>query len=320
MAAHLLEAKLRYVLLSNACLRNLDLQRTSCVAVGRLLHLSANIHPPLDPDMPPDYELQSYWKARFDNESHFEWLGDGSDTILPHLRAHLSDPRVSARSSPSRPARLLHIGAGTSTLSERIRELYRDVYGAQVDERAIVNTDFAANLVAREREKEKTRAVGGSGTGMQWICADLLKWKELEDTLRPEGEEHTFDLVVDKSTSDAISCGEDISYSSPDPDIHSTLNEVLASSGGEKISVSPVELLAIHLASLVQPGGLWVALTFSSNRYPFLSSVEHVTTRTSRAESYWTVERVVTVDAPTGMEGRGFAPVVQHYIVLIRRR
>ncbi|TBU34769.1 hypothetical protein BD311DRAFT_294473 [Dichomitus squalens] len=322
MTIHFVHAELRYALLSHGCLRKPDLLRTSRAATWRFSHLSANIHPLLNLEMPPDYELQSYWKARFENESDFEWLGDGSDTILPHLRAHLTDPRVSARSSPSRPARLLHIGAGTSSLSERIRELYHDVYGAQVDERAIVNTDFAENLVAREREKaEAAFAVGRSRTGMQWVCANLLKWGELEAALQPEEERHTFDLVVDKSTSDAISCGEDVSYSNPDPSIHPALNEILAAQGGKKISISPVELLAVHLASLVRPGGLWVGLTFSPHRFPFLASLEERRdTRHSHAATYWTIDEVVTVDAPTGMEGSAYAPVVQHYIFLLRRK
>ncbi|PIL31813.1 hypothetical protein GSI_06517 [Ganoderma sinense ZZ0214-1] len=270
--------------------------------------------------MPPDYEMQSYWNARFENESHFEWLGDGSDTIIPHLRTHLLSLRVP---SPSRPARLLHIGAGTSSLSERIRELYHNIYGPQVDEQAIVNVDFAETLVAREREKEATLARGWLGTGMQWICADALKWKELEAALHWSKEERAFDLIVDKSTSDAISCAQDISYSSPDLSLHPVLKELLAAQEGQKLSVPPVQLLAIHLASLVCPGGLWVALTFSSTRFSFLSSLEPGDNALpSHAAIYWDVEKIVALDAPTGMDPEGgvYGPVVQHYVFLIRRK
>ncbi|KAI1788808.1 hypothetical protein LXA43DRAFT_1024090 [Ganoderma leucocontextum] len=279
MAAH---RYLRYAFATRGCLRKYDLPMgASLVSPRRFTHFSAYTHHPLDLDMPPDYELQSYWNARFENESHFEWLGDGSDTILPHLRSHLLDPR-----------------------------LYRDVYGPQADERAIVNVDFAEKLVAKEREKE----VGGSRTGMQWICADALKWRELEAALDLGGEGRTFDLVVDKSTSDAISCAEDVSYSSPDPSLHPVLKEILAAQEGRKLSIPPVELLAVHLA-------LWVALTFSSNRFPFLScSGQRADASPLRAARYWDVERVITIDAPTGMEGSAYAPVVQHYVFLIRRK
>lgn len=314
MSLHLVQRCLRYVA-TRGCLR-----RHNCLLASRerFTHFSANIHPPLDLDMPPDYELQSYWNARFQNELHFEWLGDGSDTILPHLRSYLQDPCV-----PSRPARLLHIGAGTSSLSERIRELYRNVYGPQVDERAIVNVDFAENLVAREREKEAMRAVGGLGTGMRWVCADALKWRELEAALDlgEEGQGRTFDLVVDKSTSDAISCAEDVSYLSPSAGFHRVLEEIRAAQTSQKLSIPPVELLAVHLASLTRPGGLWVALTFSSNRFAFLSSPgQGHDTPPPHAAKCWEVERVVTTDAPTRMEGTSYAPVVQHYVFLIRRK
>ena len=318
MSLHLAQRYLKYAVTARSCSRKHIFLGTCLAYPQRLAHFFTNIHPPLNLDMPPNYELQSYWNARFEKESHFEWLGDGSDTILPHLHAHLLDLRVL---SPPRPARLLHIGAGTSSLSERIRELYCDEYGPQVDQRAIVNVDFADNLVSRGQEKEATLATSGLGTGMQWICADALKWGELEAAFGLGGEERTFDLVVDKSTSDAISCADDVSYSSPDPSLHPVLKEVLAAQGGRKLSIPPVELLATHLASLVHPGGLWVALTFSANRFLFLSSLESGDDAPpSHAAKYWDIERIVGVDAPTGMEGSAYTPAVQHYVFLIRRK
>lgn len=289
----------------------------------RFAHFSATSHPqsshPTE-SMPPDYELQSYWRTRFVGEHHFEWLGDGADTILPHLRTYLLDPRTTARSSPLQPARLLHIGAGTSSLSERIRELYQDVYGSEVDERAIVHTDFAENLVARKQEKEASLAVDRPGRGMRWIYTDVMRWGELKAALDTAGEQNAFDLVVDKSTSDAISCGEDVTCSSLDPSLHPAINEYLAAHEGHTTTLEPVEVLAVHLASLVRPGGLWVALTFSSNRFPFLSSPLPLDPAIPRAGKYWEIEKVMTVDAPTGMEGTAHAPLVQHHVFLLRRR
>ncbi len=265
--------------------------------------------------MPPDYELQSYWKTRFDGEQHFEWLGDGKDTILPHVRAFLA-----SRASPgSSPARLLHIGAGTSSLSERLRELYISVYGNGVDEGVIVNADFVEELVARKRAAEEARrVVGGPGEGMSWVRMDALEWQELDGFVDTNGG--LFDLVVEKSTSDAISCGEDLSYSLPGPGLHPVFNDYLKTHEGRTLTLSPVEVLAIHLASLVRPGGLWVALTFSTNRFPFLSAAEAVDGSSPRATDYWSLENVVTVDAPTGAQSNVHAPVVQHYVYLMRRK
>ncbi|EIW64185.1 uncharacterized protein TRAVEDRAFT_25445 [Trametes versicolor FP-101664 SS1] len=264
--------------------------------------------------MPPDYELQSYWKTRFVGEQHFEWLGDGKDTILPHVRAFLG-----SRPSSGSPARLLHIGAGTSSLSERLRELYIDVYGDSVDEGAIVNADFVEDLVARKQATEEARrAVGGPGKGMSWVRMDALEWPELNGFVDTNGG--LFDLVVEKSTSDAISCGEDLSYGVPGPSLHPVFNDYLKTHAGRTFTLSPVEVLAIHLASLVRTGGLWVALTFSSNRFPFLSSPEIIDGNPPRATDFWSLEKVVTMDAPTGAQSNVHAPVVQHYVYLIRRK
>ncbi|KAI0375143.1 hypothetical protein BV20DRAFT_960217 [Pilatotrama ljubarskyi] len=293
--------------------------------IGRLPHHALNHNPPfpgqkVDDDlMPPDYELQSYWKQRFIDEKHFEWLGDGKDTVLPHVRAFLLESGSSDSQGSRPPVRLLHIGAGTSSLSERLRELYIGMYGDDVDERSIVNTDFAENLVARKQAGEETRrAVGGQRRGMRWKCVDAMRWDGLENLL--EEEPAPFDLVVDKSTSDAISCGEDVSYGHADRGLHPAFDEYLKTHGNHGITFSPVEVLAIHLSSLVRPGGLWVALTFSSDRFAFLSTPGSMGAPTPRAANYWDLERVITVDAPTGAKGNVHAPLVQHYVCLIRRR
>ncbi|KAH9898252.1 hypothetical protein C8Q73DRAFT_392556 [Cubamyces lactineus] len=274
--------------------------------------------------MPPDYESRTYWKDRFEGERHFEWLGDGQDTIIPHVRSHLLHLRehgkTLAQTGPSTPARVLHVGAGTSSLSERLRELYLDVYGNGVDERALVNADFAENLVARKRAAEEARReADGPCKGMRWVCADALKWPELDSILRTEGR--TFDLIVDKSTSDAISCGEDICYTSADPSLHPVFNQYLTVNQNKPLTLPPVEVFAIHLSSLAHPGGLWIALTFSSNRFPFWSSsTENTAHSLPRAADYWTLDQVITVDAPTGLEGNAHAPVVQHYVYILRRK
>ncbi|KAI0669756.1 hypothetical protein C8Q78DRAFT_1079683 [Trametes maxima] len=275
-------------------------------------HLIAST-PESEEPMPPDYELQTYWNKRFEDEKHFEWLGDGKDTILPHVRAHILGLRPSAS-----PARLLHLGAGTSSLSERLRELYLSVYGENMREGDIVNTDFARNLVERKREAEARRIAEKAGKGMQWVCADALNWSDLEVLARPNDD--LFDLVVEKSTSDAISCGEDVSYEDANAGLHPDINQYLKTHQGHKITLSPVEILAIHLSSLVRPGGLWVALTFSSDRFPFLSFPGSMGPSSPRAASYWHLENVIAVDAPTGMQSNAHAPVVQHYVCLIRRK
>ncbi|KAI0824988.1 hypothetical protein BC628DRAFT_1320827 [Trametes gibbosa] len=270
--------------------------------------------------MPPDYELQSYWQKRFVDESHFEWLGDGKETILPHIRAYLLGQQSTSGGKSSTPARLLHIGAGTSSLSERLRELYIDVYGNDVDERQIVNADFVEELVEGKRKAEEVRAGNSLRKGMQWVCADALNWPDLHRLV--ESDSDLFDMVIEKSTSDAISCGEDVSFgqASTSAGLHPAFSKYLETHPEKVINFSPVEVFAIHLASLVRPGGLWVALTFSSNRFPFLSLSENCERMSPRGADYWSLERVVAADAPTGAQKDVHAPAVQHSVCLIRRK
>ncbi|KAH9944256.1 uncharacterized protein BXZ73DRAFT_96749 [Epithele typhae] len=245
--------------------------------------------PPLPPleRMPPDYESQAYWNARFEDERHFEWLGDGADTLLPILRTDLLASLSSARSpappcltSPTvdpaaraqPPPRLLHIGAGTSSLSERLRELYHELFGPAVDERALVHADYAAGLVARRRAAELAR-----GGRMRWACVDALDWAQAQALLEGGVGGRAFAAVVDKSTSDAVSCGEDLAFGAPTSRarLHPALRRGPSAGGAAGLVLEPMALFALHLAALVRPGGLWIALTFSAARFEFLVDAAH---------------------------------------------
>ena len=197
-----------------------------------------------------------------------------------------------------------------------------------------MHTDFASALVARMREAEAARA---GAQGMRWVCADALKWDEaravladidggggVSDSPGPTAP-RLFDVVVEKSTSDAISCGEDVPLDGASGSVHPILR-----TAARAAAIAPMELLAVHLAALVRPGGLWVALTFSASRFAFLDRGERSHADDSRARppsgpgsAYWSIEEVKPVNAPTGaLEDTArvvHAPAVQHYVVLIRR-
>ncbi|GBE77678.1 hypothetical protein BKA93DRAFT_753948 [Sparassis latifolia] len=273
----------------------------------------------------PDYELQSYWENRFRTESHFEWLGDGVATIIPHLRASLRAQRVSS------PPRLLHIGAGSSWLSDCILETYRDEFGQSVDASMIVNLDFSEEVVRRGMDSQ-----AGGGGGMRWIRADALQWQDLAAVLvRPDsdkgGLDHpgleavigSFGLVVDKSTSDSIACAENVALSSSDPHLNPIVKAFLEKNAAYALKLYPVEVLALHLASLTHPGAIWIALSFSASRFEFLASPERVDTSLNTISSvepsrYWVLQQVDEVEACPGKEGVG-APHVQHFVYVLRR-
>ncbi|KAH6610153.1 hyoothetical [Trichoderma cornu-damae] len=138
--------------------------------------------------MPVDFDKQTYWHRRFSAESSFEWLLASADfvAILRPLLATL-DPSSS---------RILHLGSGTSDLHNHFRRLgFLDV----------TNVDYEPLAVQRGRELER-RAFGDVRT--EYVVADATQ------SLLPGGgsahgsrRDARFDLVVDKSTADAVSCG-----------------------------------------------------------------------------------------------------------------
>lgn len=190
----------------------------------------------------------------------------------------------------------------------------------------VVNTDFAEQAVERGRQTESAKK-----GEVRWEKMDLLNWRDIE-SLRDETEAGVgkiFDFVVDKSTSDAISCGPGVPFSqetltcSPE-EFHPLIPLCVAKAPSKILTLDPLEVLALHLASLVRPGGLWVALSYSSHRFPFLVSP---TERRLGSQDlvdvagYWAVDVVKEVDTPSGWgkQGNVFAPDIKHHLYIFRR-
>ncbi|EPQ54479.1 hypothetical protein GLOTRDRAFT_129842 [Gloeophyllum trabeum ATCC 11539] len=264
--------------------------------------------------MPPQYHDQAFWNTRFKNEATFEWLGDGQDTLLPPLRDFL----VQCRASFDVPPRILHIGAGTSSFQDHVQRALVQIYGNDVDCRTIVNTDFAE---VPAMHKADTAQPSG-----QWVKADLLRWTDILKILETASDR--FSVVLDKSTSDAISCGSPVApqETSEDMGINPLVRSLLAANGSaeKNPTLSALEVLSLHLATCVKPGGIWIALSYSSDRFPFLrssnSSSRQEHKKMSHSSIYWTIENVVAVDAPSGQDKPGVhAPRVQHHLYVLRR-
>lgn len=139
-------------------------------------------HSALAAIMPSDFEKQSYWHDRFASETSFEWLLSSQD-FLPLIEPVLS------RLDPS-SARVLHLGFGTSDLQNHLR---RRGFAH------VLNVDYEPLAVARGRDLEK-EAFG-----------DVQMRYEVHDATQMNfTAEDVFDLVLDKSAVDAVSCaGED---------------------------------------------------------------------------------------------------------------
>jgi hypothetical protein len=271
--------------------------------------------------MPPEYADESFWDKRFTKERRFEWLGSG-DPLLSHIRSHLEDRKRASDNLLHLPL-TLHIGAGTSLLSEGIIDLYEDLgFAGDV---AVLNTDFAAEAVANvERTAAPARS---SGLRSVWIKMDALSWTDNLSLAGRFGEwgdgAQTFDVVVDKSTSDAISCGHDLVFrrGAGGKDEHPAIASVVSAQG--EVVLEPLQLLALHLAAIVRPRGIWVVLSYSADRFPFLqqgAAEESQQSPELDASRWWTVETVDEVEAPSGQQREGVhAPQVTHRAYVLRR-
>lgn len=128
--------------------------------------------------MPVDYEKQSYWRDRFATERAFEWLMP-SEEFINIIDPHLSQLDTSAR--------ILNLGSGTSDLQNHLRK--RGFLN-------VINADYEPLAAERGRELEQ---LAFGDVQMEYAVADA--------TCLPHGlPSKKFDLVIDKSTVDAVSC------------------------------------------------------------------------------------------------------------------
>lgn len=164
--------------------------------------------------MPADFEKQSYWHQRFTSEKSFEWLLPSKDfmALIEPLLENL-DPDTT---------RVLQIGFGTSDLQNHFRARgFRNV----------LNVDYEPLAVDRGRDLE-TQAFG-----------DVQMRYGVEDATQLNlGEK--FDLVIDKSTVDAVSCA------------------------GE----TPFRRMAYGVRKHLADRAVWVSLSYSATRF----SLDHL--------------------------------------------
>ncbi|WWD18294.1 hypothetical protein CI109_102744 [Kwoniella shandongensis] len=105
------------------------------------------------------------------------------------------------------------------------------------------------------------------------------------------GDDTPFNLIIDKSTSDAISCSSPLPILSHDP----------------KAPTDPVHRLVYNLSRVVPKGGRWLSVSYSDSRYDFLpSSLEQTKTdmgQKGECQLGWRVvkkEMVATTYIPGG--------------------
>ena len=158
--------------------------------------------------MPADFDKQQYWHERFTTETSFEWLTP-STTFVSLLEPYLNGLAKSAQ--------ILHLGFGTSDLQTHLRS--RGFLN-------VTNVDYEPLAIERGREAEQ-RAFGD--VRMTYMVADVTQLSLPRQ----------FDLVIDKSTVDAVSCA-----------------------GGEALL-----RMARGVHRCLAHGGIWISLSYSTSRF-----------------------------------------------------
>ena len=125
----------------------------------------------------PNYGDKTYWEDRYKSSENttFDWLENYSA-----LRDIISSLNI-----PKETGQILNLGCGNSEFAE---DMYNDGY------KNIKNIDISHNVIKTmaERNKDKERMI-----------------YEVMDVRDLKYEDNSFDLAVDKSTIDALLCGED---------------------------------------------------------------------------------------------------------------
>ncbi|KAL4789656.1 hypothetical protein BDV19DRAFT_20770 [Aspergillus venezuelensis] len=245
----------------------------------------------------PDYDDPSFWDVKFaTGQDVGEWLNHG-DVLLEAILALLE-----SQFAPEKHAtpRVLHLGPGLSKLGAKVRNEFVERGWAG---NGVVNVDFSSEAVRLGRDAESTQ---DKSHAMSWEQADLLSWNDMSRLL----QFGPFDAIFDKSTSDAIATASPVAMKSLDlsticPSVQVALLD------REGVTLSPVELLALHLVPLTRRGSRWFVLSYSTMRFDNIPY----------AKVYWDIIDRVSIEAPGGQTASGaYAPPVYHWMYVLQRK
>lgn len=264
--------------------------------------------------MPPEFHAQAYWDARFrkggEPAGGHEWLGlpeAFTSACRTWLEALAGDGQQAEDRRPVMPAEgsteplvpppdILHIGSGSSQLSFDLRRWLPA--GCRPDR--ILNVDFSPAAVALGRLQEDEQfgeLAGGSGhSSMRWATLDLLASADFVALVRPATDRPSRPiLILDKSTSDALSCGP--AWPSPFDKAESDLHSLA--------------LLGRNLALVAPEGSTWLVHSYSHDRFDGID-----------LDGLWNRTHKELIDVPDlDADGRPIfgRPCVQHSTEVWRR-
>lgn len=173
----------------------------------------------------PNYGDPKYWDNRYlqNQGSTFDWL-ENYESLKP-LMDNLFE----------RHNKILNIGCGNAELTE---DMYDDGYTQ------IWNTDISEIVIDAMKARNVNRP------GMVW---------EVDDVLDMKYESESFDVIIDKSTLDAVLCG--------------------------KQSFMNAAIMLKEVQRVLKPGGIYLAISYGSPQTRYAHLVELVYSEKSSLES-----------------------------------
>jgi hypothetical protein len=168
-----------------------------------------------------DFSSAEYWSARFVTETSFEWLLPSNKIITFILDNFLPNPESVIK--------CLHLGCGTSTLGMELEDALKQRVGDEVVIQ-VVDSDYVAESITLSTPRPI----------LNLNALDLSDLKNKSDG--------GWDLIIDKSTADAISCGPLID------------------------DIEPINVLCNNLTEVTKKGTRWISISYSPTRFSFLST------------------------------------------------
>jgi len=213
---------------------------------------------------PPAFGSQAYWNERFtSNNDPFEWL-DSPTALDPYIISALSTAR-------EEKPELLHIGCGTSLLSYHLRSHVDDpeqIHNLDYSDVAIELGKKREHDIYKDQDQFRRHPGENGAAYMRWDAVDLLDHKSL---LR-KCKRAAYSVILDKSTSDSIACGDDVHVPLPYPIAMRSYEPLHPESTSFPEPLHPVVVMAVNLALVAKPGARWIALSYSSERFDFLEA------------------------------------------------
>lgn len=280
----------------------------------------------------PSYDEVDYWEKRFtrfaktsksSEQDGIEWLGDGGE-IVNAINDILNDANQTQEFG-----HILHLGAGASDLSLSIAEL---LFDNKIPLNRLINIDFAPSAldIGQMRMNEWLNKKGiliRKDEEMQFCCADLRDWNSLKASFTEKGfnvNKAPFSILIDKSTCDSLATANQIDSTSALKKIkeYPILKELLSLSlkaqgkiGTDKIDTfDAIDLVAFHLAALTKSNSVWLAMSYSEDRFEFLQNTSNFTL----SRPFWKVEQTKIIIAPSGSSNH-FAPNIYHHFTILKR-